>query len=326
MDGQDLGLGGTDIQSGAAAVCAMDVAIGERGRSVRRCHDRPPELDDQHGRHPHSVLIMRNHFSSLVVILMVGLAAAPASAQIRVNPTGVNVSSQGDTTAFLTFGPLNGYTPAESLWCGDVFTAAPAVGLQCDPSTIYGALPARYDRSSIGSNGSFTDIMSVPASVGRRAYQAAVAGKSAEFFYVRHFLKPGSPDQFVAVTCRLTGGGARVPLSLVDVQLASRRDACVAGRRGREAADLRADRLHRDGRLQAAGRSFFPARSCRPSRICSPRRRLPISAARSTAVEIDRFNVFLAPTGCYTPPVRSGQAADGRRGAVSDPASRRDER
>ncbi|MDV7390110.1 hypothetical protein RZS08_02100, partial [Arthrospira platensis SPKY1] len=27
------------------------------------------------------------------------------------------------------------------------------------------------------------------------------------------------PDQFIAVTCRLTGGGARTPLALTDVQL-----------------------------------------------------------------------------------------------------------
>lgn len=247
---------------------------------------------------------MRNHFSSLVVILTVGLGAAPASAQIRVNPTGVNVSSQGATTAFLTFGPLNGYTPAESLWCGDVLTAAPAVGLQCDPSTIYGALPARYDRSSIGSNGSFTDIMSVPASVGRRAYQAAVAGKSAEFFYVRHFLKPGSPDQFVAVTCRLTGGGARVPLSLVDVQLAFGVETPVLQvAAGEKLPPISAQIVYTGtGRLQGRWEIVLPGQELPTEQDLLTEATLPPDQRGSQRryVEIDRFNVFLAPTGRYT--------------------------
>ena len=37
-----------------------------------------------------------------------------ASAQIRVNPTGVNVNMNGATTAFLTFGGLGSYRPVEA--------------------------------------------------------------------------------------------------------------------------------------------------------------------------------------------------------------------
>ena len=64
-----------------------------------------------------------------------------------------------------------------------------------------------------------TDIMTIPASVARRAYQDAAAGQNSAFFYVRRFTGPGGP-RFVVVTCRMAGGGARVPLALMDVRLA----------------------------------------------------------------------------------------------------------
>src|SRR5256885_11070398 len=141
--------------------------------------------------------------------------AVPAAAQeIRVNPTGVNVNSQGATTVFLTFGNLNDYRPAEALWCGELIPASPGLGLKCNPQTIYGSLPTRYDLSRRSGNLAFTDIMSIPPSVARRAYQAATTGVDSRFFYVRRFIgAAGSPDQYVAVTCRLTGGSARVPSS-----------------------------------------------------------------------------------------------------------------
>ncbi|MEZ5416740.1 MAG: hypothetical protein R2708_05285 [Vicinamibacterales bacterium] len=78
-------------------------------------------------------------------------AAGPAAAQIRVHPTGVNVNSQGATTVFLTFGGLNGYRPIEALWCSRVVSAAPDLGVRCDPSTILGSLPVRYDQSTLGA-------------------------------------------------------------------------------------------------------------------------------------------------------------------------------
>ena len=92
--------------------------------------------------------------------------AVPAAAQeIKVNPTGVNVNSQGATTVFLTFGNLNNYRPAEAQWCGELIPAAPDLGFKCDPNTVYGLLPSRYDLSKQSGNLAFTDIMSIPTSV-----------------------------------------------------------------------------------------------------------------------------------------------------------------
>src|SRR5690606_14693876 len=64
----------------------------------------------------------------------------------------------------------------------------------------------------------FTDIMTIPASVSRRAFQAAQRGEPSDFFYVRRFTD-GVTDTYVTVTCRMAGGGARVPLALTEVRL-----------------------------------------------------------------------------------------------------------
>jgi hypothetical protein len=131
-----------------------------------------------------------------------------------VNPVGVNVNVQGATSVFLTFGGVAGYEALDATWCGTLVPAAPDVGVRCAPGTIFGQLPARFDLSRTSGTGGFTDIMTIPPSVARRAYQAAERGENSAFFYVRRFRSlSGGPDQFVAVTCRLTGGGARTPLA-----------------------------------------------------------------------------------------------------------------
>jgi hypothetical protein len=150
---------------------------------------------------------------------LIAAYGSAVGAQVRVNPTGVSVNAMDATTVFLSFGGLRNQRPTEALWCGELLTAAPARGLKCDPATLFGRLPLRYDQSRL-SAGNFTDVMSIPASVARLAYQAAQRGATSTFFYVRRFESTaGAPDEYVAVTCRLTGGGARSPFSLTDVQL-----------------------------------------------------------------------------------------------------------
>lgn len=258
----------------------------------------------------------------LVALCLAGslAAAAGADAQILVDPTGVNVGSQGATTAFLTFGGLAGYRPAEAMWCGELVPAAPAIGLRCDPATIFGLLPARYDRSQASGAGALTDVMSVPASVARRAYQAAVAGHSSEFFYVRHFMKAGAPDQFVAVTCRLTAGGARVPLSLVDVELTFDAETpileVVPGQR------MPAVSAHLaytgSGRLQGRWEIVLPGQEVPSPADLLTEATLPIDARGSQRryTELGRFDVQLPPTGRATlagpDPARLPTGVDGQ--------------
>jgi hypothetical protein len=109
--------------------------------------------------------------------------------------------------------------PAEATWCGEITPAAPDIGFRCDPATIFGVLPARYDQSRLTGT-RYTDIMSITPTVARRAYTDAVEGNDSRFFYVKHFVSTvGGPDQFVPVTIRLSGNGAGVPFSLTGVKL-----------------------------------------------------------------------------------------------------------
>ena len=97
------------------------------------------------------------------------------------------MNTQGATTVFLTYGGLRSQVAVEAFWCGSLISAAPARGSRCNPATIFGRLPIRYDRSK-SSAGLLNDVMSIPASVSRRAYQDAERGNTSSFYYVRRFV------------------------------------------------------------------------------------------------------------------------------------------
>jgi hypothetical protein len=237
-----------------------------------------------------------------LVLLVISLAAADASAQIRVNPTGVNVNSQGATTVFLTFGGLADQIPAEAFWCGELIPAAPDIGLKCDPSTIFGSLPIRFDQSRTSGTSGFTDIMSIPPSVARRAYQAAEAGQRSSFFYVRRFVsRTGGPDEYVAVTCRMAGGGARVPLSLVNVEMKFAVDVpALFVRTGQSLPSFKADITYNGtGRLKGRWEIVQPGDELPTPDDLLTEATLPIERRGSQRryLQLDRFNVFLPPVG-----------------------------
>jgi hypothetical protein len=250
---------------------------------------------------------MRRHIQLVRGALMLGAMAmaAGASAQIRVNPTGVNVNSQNATTVFLTFGGLNGYVPADAMWCGDLMPAAPDVGLRCNPATIFGSLPIRFDRSRASGTNGFTDIMSIPPSVARRAYQDAERGRASGFFYVRRFVRPGGgPDQYVAVTCRLGGGGARVPFSLLDVRVAFDVETPILFVAPKtELPPIKAEIAYNGtGRLKGRWEIVFPGEEPPSTQDLLTEATLPVEqrGLQRRYTELARFNVFLPPTGRYT--------------------------
>jgi hypothetical protein len=227
-------------------------------------------------------------------------------AQIQVNPTGVNVNSQNATTVFLTFGSMPaGYVPAEAIWCGELIPAPPpAIGLQCRPDTIYGSLPARFNRSTASGSGGFTDIMGIPPSIVRRAYQAAVAGASAGFFYVRRFVSTaGGPDQYVNVTCRMTGGGARVPFALTDVKLKTPDgEPILFIRSGEKFPQISADiQFNGTGRLKGRWEIVQPGEELPADRDLLTEATLPVEERGSQRrfTQIARFNHFLLPVGKF---------------------------
>jgi hypothetical protein len=167
------------------------------------------------------------HFFRFLLVTLTYASAYTAYAIGGVNPTGVNVRSNAPNTVFLTFQGLETNERAvEALWCG---TVQPGVGAgsvsatdPCVPGTVFGRLPLQFDRArasrGIGQT-NLTDIMVIPQSVARRAVQEGIAGSNSDFFYVRRFTGGSRGDQWVVVTCRLGAGGARSPLSLIDVQV-----------------------------------------------------------------------------------------------------------
>ncbi|HEY7180476.1 MAG TPA: hypothetical protein VIC84_03605 [Blastocatellia bacterium] len=248
-----------------------------------------------------------------MIFLLVRAIAAFAQGEIRVNPTNVNVYSQGPTTVFLTFGNLGNYRPAQAFWCGDLQPATPAVGFICAPGTIYGTLPSRYDVSRRSGNNAYTDIVSAPASVARRAYQAAARGEDSQFYYVRRFTSDsGAPDQFVSVTMRLTGNGAGVPFSLTDVQLdfgaggaprANGQEPLVLFvEAGGKAPPIRADIKYTGaGRLRGRWEVVRPGDPQPEPRDLLPEASLPLEerGTQRRYTQLARFNVFLPPGGRY---------------------------
>ncbi len=104
-----------------------------------------------------------------LLFLAVLFLGRPALAAIRVNPDGVNVNMNGATTVFLTFGGSARQRALEAQWCGELLPAAPAIGVKCNPATVFGQLPIRFDLSTPSGAGGFTDIMTLFINVVRRA-------------------------------------------------------------------------------------------------------------------------------------------------------------
>ena len=240
------------------------------------------------------------------LLLLFGMCLAfpaPSNAgPVRVNPTGVNVSTVGATTVFLTFGGLANQAPAEAFWCGALVPAAPAIGQRCDPATIFGRLPLRFDRSTTSGSSAFTDIMSIPASVARRAYEDAKNGATSSFFYVRRFVSlTGGPDEFVVVTCRMAGGGARVPFSLTDVRVSFAGQPTVQFvQPGAIAPAVAAEIAYTGtGRLRGRWEVVRPGDPVPGERDLLSEAALPIEqrGTQQRYAELQRVDVFLPPVG-----------------------------
>jgi hypothetical protein len=231
------------------------------------------------------------------------LFAGPADAQIARHPTGVNVNAMAATTVFLTFGNLQGKVAVEAEWCGTLVPATPDVGDRCDPATVYGRMPLRYDLARASGIDGMTDIMTIPPSVARRAYQHAAAGGDATFYYVRRFVDPGGtrPDEYVTVTCRMTEGGARTPFSLVDVRLAFAGDDPVlsvpAG--GTPPPIVATIRYNGTGRLRGRWEIVRPGEEppSLPDLLTEAALPLERRATQRRYTELARFDLFLPPTG-----------------------------
>jgi hypothetical protein len=250
---------------------------------------------------------MRGRYLALCAVLT-ALTANSSGAQVRVNPTGVNVNSMDATTVFLTFGGVPAtMRPAEAFWCGELVSAAPDLGTRCQPGTIFGQLPARYDLSQRSGTNGFTDIMSIPASVARRAYQDALRGAAPNFFYVRRFVNlAGGPDEFVSVTCRISNGGARVPFSFTNVTVHfADGDEVQFVQSGVVPPPFTAQINHNGtGRLVGRWEVVRPGEEVPDASDLLTEATLPIErrAAQRRFSLVERFDVFVPPGGRFTLP------------------------
>lgn len=239
-------------------------------------------------------------FRPLALLALAALAAARDARAIWRQPTGVNVNAQSATTVFITFGALSDQVPVEAIWCRVLVPAAPDVGTKCDPSTVLGRLPLRFDQSR-QKQSLFYDVMTIPPSVARQAFQAAEAGENGTFFYVRRFRSTrGGPDEFVPVTCRLTGGGARVPLALTEVRLgfASEQPVATVETGGRLPPIEATISYNGTGQLRGRWEVVFPGEEPPSSRDLLTEGTLPPTerGTQRRYTLVDRFSVFLPPS------------------------------
>ncbi len=238
-----------------------------------------------------------------LILTSLALLSVAAFGDIRRDPNGVNVNSQGATSVFISFGGLADQVPVEATWCGALISAAPDIGQKCDPATLFGRLPLRFDQSRLSTDGSlFSDVMTIPPSVSRRAWQAAARGEESRFFYVRRFQSlVGGPDEYVFVTCRLTGGGARTPLALTDVRIEFENQGNITrvnagGELPRFAAAVS---YNGTGRLVGRWEVVMPTDEPPTSEDLLTEATLPPDARvrQRRYTDVGRFNIFMAPTG-----------------------------
>ncbi len=246
----------------------------------------------------------------MVMILAASLGIFnDARAVNAVNPSGVNVRSTGVTSVFLTFQGTAGQRAVDAFWCGEITVPAntPTPVDPCVPGTVFGHLPVRNDLSRPSGTGGFsntTDIMTIPASVARRAYQDALSGKASQFFYVRKFINDSGNEEFIAVTCRMAGGGARVPLALTNVEVyfetSEGRQPVYLLARGKKPPPISAT-IHYNGSGRLKGRwEVVKPGDLEPSfEDLLTEASLPIEkrGLQRRYQLLNRFDIFLNPTG-----------------------------
>ncbi len=213
-----------------------------------------------------------------------------------VSPKGVNVKSFGTTSVFLTYTGLNNQTPREAFWCGQINADQSCVG-----STLFGRLPRRSNIGRESGRSSYTDIMTIPGSVARKAYQAALQNSNSEFFYVRRWSSNnGAPDEYVAVTCRLSSGGARVPFSITSVKLLTGDKPAPAVFTGSSVPQFGAQISYNGtGRLKGRWEVVLPGDPPPTQRDLLTEASLPLEerGLQRRYTQLERFDLFLQPTG-----------------------------
>ena len=241
-----------------------------------------------------------------VWVLLLFVHATSAMAQIKVDPAIVNVNAQGASTVFLSYGSIRpDQFSVEALWCASIVPAVPpSIGSTCNPANTWGRLPLRNDLARPSGTGGFTDIMTIPQNVIRRAYSRATRGSASSFYYVRRFgSNAGKPDEYIAIVCRLAGRGSKTPLAITDVKLAfATKKNVLSTPVGQAPPPLHADLTYTGtGRLIGRWEVVVPGVELPTPFDLVPEASLPVEqrATQRRFTQLSRFNVFLPPVGTY---------------------------
>jgi hypothetical protein len=185
--------------------------------------------------------------------------------------------------------------------------AAPDAGLKCNPATLWGCTPSRFDLSTASARNSFTDIMTIPTSVMRRAYQAAQEGATSSYFYVRRFTSTsGGRDEYVPVTCRMGSGGATTPFALTEVKVSFADDKPIASvNPGDKLSTIKAELAYNGtGRLKGRWEVVKPGDPLPDTRDLLTEATLPLEerGTQQRYLQLSTFNLLLQPTGKFVLP------------------------
>lgn len=248
----------------------------------------------------------------LFIALCLLLGAANVGAVSSVVPSVVTVSSTGLNRALLSFRDTAGQRAVDAFWCGDI-SVPPGTPLPvdpCVPGTLFGhALPEFSQATQFNSvtTSITTDVMTIPLSVVRRAYQRATQGNRSTFFYVRRFENGAGVSQFIAVACRLGASSAvSTLLNIRQVRLG------FSGQGATEPVLVvgRGDKLPTFGaRIEYNGSGHIRGRweLVTPGDIPALLQQLSQSASTDQVLQglekrflvIGRFDTFLPPTGSF---------------------------
>lgn len=263
---------------------------------------------------------MKAIYQVLVGLLIVNNVAAVNS----VHPTGVNVNATGVTSVHLTYRGTAGQVSKDAFWCGEITGGANIVSTTnpCIAGTFFGRLPQVLSQTRVSAgapvfsnnkrsqqkkaivNGqNLTDIMTIPASVARRAMQSARAGNNSSFFYIRKFESAGQ-SQYIAVTCRMSDGGARVPFALTEVHpffvIDETKQSVNLAYQGQLMPKIQAEISYNgSGRLKGRWEVVLPG-DPQPSEFdLTPQANLPIEqrGLQKRFTVLAHFDVFLPPLG-----------------------------
>jgi len=157
-------------------------------------------------------------FFALALLAQTSLSFAVTA----VLPNISNINQQSGGSVMLNYSGLSANEETrEAFWCGDVSSTGISSTNPCIPGTLLGRSLQNHSWSYTKQNGvrcNFIEVMNVPPSVTRKAFQQALQGADPDFFYIRRFSDAGQ-NSYISVRLKLSSSSINTPLSLNQVKI-----------------------------------------------------------------------------------------------------------